>query len=33
MAKPSASDIMIAYMDEYHNGGSWGDNVKDIIVN
>ena len=33
MAKPSASDIMIAYMDKYHNGGSWGDNVKDIIVN
>lgn len=33
MAKPSASDIMIAYMDEYHNGGAWGDNVKDIIVN
>ena len=33
MTKPSASDIMIAYMDKYHNGGSWGDNVKDIIVN
>ena len=33
MAKPSASDIMIAYMDKYHGGGSWGDNVKDIIVN
>ena len=33
MTNPEASDIMIAYMDKYHNGGSWGDNVKDIIVN
>lgn len=33
MANPEASDIMIAYMDKYHGGGSWGDNVKDIIVN
>ena len=33
VANPEVSDIMIAYMDKYHNGGSWGDNVKDIIVN
>ncbi len=33
MTNPEASDIMIAYMDKYHNGGSWGDSVKDIIVN
>ena len=33
MTNPEVSDIMIAYMDKYHNGGSWGDNVKDIIVN
>lgn len=33
MANPEVSDIMIAYMDKYHGGGSWGDNVKDIIVN
>lgn len=33
VANPEVSDIMIAYMDKYHNGGSWGDSVKDIIVN
>jgi hypothetical protein len=33
VANPEVSDIMIAYMDKYHGGGSWGDNVKDIIVN
>lgn len=33
MTNPEVSDIMIAYMDKYHGGGSWGDDVKDIIVN
>ena len=33
IANPEVSDIMIAYMDKYHGGGSWGDDVKDIIVN